>query len=108
MALCKRQAKDPTPWRSYKGEKPTWETLARWRLRATELARSRGAKWACGLCKRPLGPRGAHGWVRLWWQKKRDRRVCYACWVTVGHLLDHMEATLHRDHLPMEVGERKG
>ena len=105
------------PWKKYKGERPDKSTLRRWRKTAEKYGRAKGARWACGVCKRPIGTagkgRGTSGWFTLyasgaWRQIGKKRRLCYACWATLDYLIDHLEATEHRDHLPTEILAKGG
>jgi len=105
-----------TPWRGYKGVMPDKATLWRWRQKALALARRKGARWVCEICKRPIGNEekrtGAYGEVTLRAPSKntakaKKRKLCFACWATIDVLLDQLEVTGANEHLPAEdFGEK--
>lgn len=89
------------PWHYWtKDTPPGQKTLEVWRRFATRLAQEKGARWACGLCKRPIGlvkgrggqPRGQYGLLQVsvpggYRLKPRRRKICYVCaWNLMAYL----------------------
>ncbi len=99
-------------WHRRRVDQPAERQLRRWRRLAEKLAKLRGARWACGLCKRPIGDeakrRGSYGRLLVrtpqgFRSRWRVRKLCYSCWVMVCAQIDRWEAQLANDHLPAEV-----
>jgi hypothetical protein len=104
--------KDPTPWRTYQtkhpGDVPGKDVLAKWRKQRRALAKSAGARFVCDICGRPLHRYG-YVWLRTpraWRVRPRKRSICFACYTSIDVLLDQMEATQAREHLPPEGNAR--
>lgn len=101
-------AKNPTPWRSYKGMGlPHEDTLRQWRVAARKLAQAAGFYTACDLCKRPIKREHRFGRVmlrpaRAWRGRATQRTICHSCYITMQALLQELESLGARDHLPAE------
>ena len=94
------------PWKYPKKVLPRYDTLGRWRTIARRLARERGARTACDLCKRPLHH---YGQLRIRHPRSRgrsrNRTVCAPCATILIHLVDILEWSGACDHLPTEHWE---
>jgi hypothetical protein len=103
------------PWRrDGRPRRPSRWTLARWRSLANKRARERGARWACDLCKRPIGNAaagtGCYGQITLtvpgaWRQRPLRRRICFDCWTLARNYVEMCEAEGAGDRLEAEVIE---
>ena len=92
------------PWLYPRDTMPSRFTLASWRRVATKRAKSLGAPFACGICKRPL-----HSYGRLMLKhpmshgKSRQRKICRICADLLITLLDVLEWYGAADNLPAEL-----
>lgn len=123
--MNKRNEDDPRPpWHkpySKRQAVPDATTLTSWRREARLRAKARwGARWACELCKRPIGlaatgdqpDKGVYG--LLWLRAPRAyrttmfrRKVCYECYERVAAQIREWESVLFNDHLPPQVVGKK-
>jgi hypothetical protein len=108
----------PRPWYKWtRPGNPVRSTLKRWRRLAAKNARLHGARWACGLCKRPMGNeaeqtgsfgqlllRAPGSWGYLW----HRRRICMSCFQLILDQIDRWETTLHNDMDSAEVQGDEG
>ena len=91
------------PWRSHVYDGPlSTRQLREWRNLAEKLARRHGAKHACQICKRPCNRRGMAEVRAPLGRARRQRSICYGCWLDLTAYIEYLEATKHLDHLPVE------
>lgn len=99
-----RKAKDLFPWVTYQrdnpGKTPERSTRDRWNRLAAKWAKKVGARWACRICKRPMGDMaknvGRYAEINLrapsmWLTQPRKFKLCLGCYHTVRVLLEKME-----------------
>jgi hypothetical protein len=89
-----RRVRNP-PWQRTKANLPHRSTLQRWRVRADKLAKEKGCRWSCDLCKVAL--KRCYGWVWLrvpgpWRVRPTKRRLCYSCFLQVDTFIKQLEA----------------
>lgn len=94
-------------WKDWHGGNPSARTLSRWRVRAVQLAKAKGAHTACHLCKRPVLREYRYGRISLrpgnaWRSKAKVRHICHSCFLVLDSLVTEMEILGSRDHLPPE------
>jgi hypothetical protein len=101
------------PWRKDRKMPPGMQALSNWRGYAQRAAIKAGARWSCGICKRPIGDGvrqiGRHGMVIVRGAVERGmkRRICSLCHVMFKNFMVQMEKELDRFDLPPEViGQR--
>ena len=93
----------PAPWRLRKYPDPLEpNTLREWRHYAEKLAKYRGAKHACQICKRPCDVRGRVRVQAPVGRRYVQRLICHGCFLGLVAHIAHLEQTEHLDHLPPE------
>lgn len=92
------------PWEYPKDKLPSRWTLRRWRDVANKLARARGAKRACSICKRPINQ---WGMLRIkhprTYGKSRYRTLCSSCATVINTMLDVLEWYGASQNMPAET-----
>jgi hypothetical protein len=114
--LPKRKPPALKPWQKHREGLPPNETLRDWRVIADRYAREQGARWACNLCKRPMGVLGEKakqmrhqpGWFALrrpakWTTPGVKRRICLNCYMSAMQWMKEREAEGARSELPAEI-----
>lgn len=91
------------PWKKVRKAKQTPRMLAKWREIATGAALQKGARRACGLCKRAMMGLGSVE-VRPPWPTKtvRKRWLCVECWKGVTDWLELQEYERDGYDLPID------
>ena len=100
--IKRRIITDP-PWKKIPKGKPTTDRLKYWRNIAYEAALAKGARRACGLCKRATMGQ-AYVTVGLPWPSKglRSRWLCSDCWRDLVKWLEQQEFERDGYDLPID------
>ena len=81
------------PWRYPRDRLPSRATLLRWRKEGRRLAKKKGFKSSCDICKKPLNHFGRFKiWSPTTWrQAPKDRQLCEECWAVITEIVDVLE-----------------